>query len=126
MSSVVEVRTHAWVRSIQRRKRNNGKGEAGNVFLVDCGERGIVQTNKVIYCTNVYCWHLLPEFKHVVTPVRNQFIALRLEKGVVPPPPWDFAMSARAGYVYFSQRNDGTILMGGLCEMMPDHQARMI
>ena len=106
-----EVRTGTVVEKVARMSMDG-------LYRLETG-RGVMTAGKVVYCTNALLGHLLPEFRRLVVPVRNQVLAVRLRG---PHPDWEFAMSANDGHAYFSQRPDGMVLMGGMRELTPDHQ----
>ncbi|MBD0269485.1 MAG: FAD-binding oxidoreductase [Cyanobacteria bacterium Co-bin8] len=71
--------------------------------------RGAIQTQSVVYATNAFTHHLLPNLKGIITPVRGQVIATE-----PVPRLWDFDWLANDGYEYAIQRPDGRIVFGGM------------
>jgi len=71
--------------------------------------RGDIQAAAVVYATNAYTHHLLPELQEIIVPIRGQAVAT--EK---VPRLWDFDWSANDGYEYAIQRQDGRIILGGM------------
>ncbi|CAO3617323.1 unnamed protein product [Cunninghamella echinulata] len=81
--------------------------------------RGNIETNQVVYCTNAWTSHLLSSFAAHTAPIRNQVIS-------VPVPQhqdekkkdirqMDYALSCNKGFQYLSYRPyDQRIIFGGM------------
>jgi glycine/D-amino acid oxidase-like deaminating enzyme len=79
--------------------------------------QGEIRTKAVVYATNGFTHHLLPELKSVVVPVRGQVL------GTEPLPRlWEFDWLANDGYEYAIQRQDGRIILGGMRRQSPTHE----
>ncbi|KAJ3311363.1 hypothetical protein HDV04_004088 [Boothiomyces sp. JEL0838] len=75
--------------------------------------KGVLHADTIVYCTNAFTNDLLPSAN--ITPIRNQV--------VVTEPidiPFDFAITANAGYQYMSPREDGRIVLGGFRYLAPN------
>ena len=59
----------------------------------------------MVYATNGFTHHLLPELTSVVVPVRGQVLATE-----PLPRLWEFDWLANDGYEYAIQRQDGRII----------------
>jgi gamma-glutamylputrescine oxidase len=95
------------VQSVQR-------GAKGLVVRTD---RGDLHTGAVVYATNAFAHHLLPELKDVIIPVRGQVLA------TAPLPRlWEFDWLANDGYEYAIQRQDGRLVLGGMRRQAPGHE----
>ncbi|QQE67492.1 oxidoreductase (plasmid) [Leptolyngbya sp. BL0902] len=71
--------------------------------------QGQIQTQAVVYATNALAYHLLPNLKEVIIPVRGQVVA------TAPTAPlFDFDWLLNDGYEYAIQRQDGRIIFGGM------------
>ncbi|MHB8577005.1 MAG: NAD(P)/FAD-dependent oxidoreductase, partial [Dehalococcoidia bacterium] len=70
--------------------------------------RGAVQAARVVLATNAWSPLLAGFLKDRITPVRGQVFAT-----APAPPVFRRAMSTNWGYEYWSQRADGTIVLGG-------------
>ena len=71
--------------------------------------QGQIQTKAVVYATNALAYHLLPNLKEVIIPVRGQVVA------TAPTAPlFDFDWLLNDGYEYAIQRQDGRIIFGGM------------
>jgi gamma-glutamylputrescine oxidase len=79
--------------------------------------RGNIQANAVVYATNGFTHHLLPELQSVIVPVRGQVVA------TAPLPRlWEFDWLANDGYEYAIQRQDGRLIFGGMRRQSPTHE----
>jgi gamma-glutamylputrescine oxidase len=78
--------------------------------------RGALQAETVIIATNAWIGELLPQFAHLITPVRGQALAYAPTAPVFPT-----AMSAAITPTgeYWQQRSDGTIVLGGCRAVAP-------
>jgi glycine/D-amino acid oxidase-like deaminating enzyme len=77
--------------------------------------RGTVCAGWVALATNAWSPLLLGLLKDQIAPVRGQVLAT-----APAPPAFKRAMSANEGYEYWSQRADGTIVLGGARWAAPD------
>jgi len=94
-----KLATHTLVKHVERHA----------VHITVRTDRGDVQTKAVVYATNALAYHLLPELKDIIKPVRGQALA------TAPAPRlWDFDWLANDGYEYAIQRVDGRIIFGGM------------
>jgi len=80
----------------------------------------VVDCRAVVHCMNGYSAGLLPELEGSLVPVRNQV-------AVAAPPagarlPVDAAVYAREGYVYYSPRADGRMVIGGFRDTLPHRE----
>ncbi|GLI60008.1 hypothetical protein VaNZ11_002070 [Volvox africanus] len=79
---------------------------------------------RVVHCTNAYGSSLLPELRGALVPVRNHVAATNAPgaAAAIPAPvfPMDAAFFARGGYVYWSRREDGRVVVGGFRDVVPD------
>lgn len=80
---------------------------------------------RVLHCTNAYGSALLPELRSALVPVRNHVAATRAPGGGNGNGgggflPVDAAFYGRGGYVYWSTREDGRIVLGGFRDVVPD------
>ncbi|KAI8913637.1 FAD dependent oxidoreductase [Gorgonomyces haynaldii] len=98
----VNVHTECLVQSVKK---------DGDVFVVKSGH-GEIRAKKVVYCTNAYTDALV---KYKIKPIRNQVI-------VTEPLTYmfDIGVTANSGYEYFSQREDGRIILGGMRYLAPN------
>jgi len=80
-------------------------------------DRGEIHTKAVVYATNGFTHHLLPELTSVVVPVRGQVLATE-----PLPRLWEFDWLANDGYEYAIQRQDGRIIFGGMRRQSPTHE----
>lgn len=93
------IQTQVEVQSVSRQQ--------GSFSLITT--QGAIQAKAVVYATNAYTHHLLPNLKEVIVPVRGQVIA------TAPTDPlFDFDWLANDGYEYAIQRRDGRIILGGM------------
>ncbi|HJT59810.1 MAG TPA: FAD-binding oxidoreductase [Ktedonobacteraceae bacterium] len=78
--------------------------------------RGALQAETVIIATNAWIGELLPQFAHLITPVRGQVLAY-----APTGPIFSTAMSAAITPTgeYWQQRSDGTIVLGGCRAVAP-------
>lgn len=80
--------------------------------------RGTVTCNTIIHATNAWVSHLLPELRSKIRPVSNTVIA------TPPGSPPLCADGRRAGFslhpgmVYFMQRPDGRVILGGFRHLL--------
>ena len=83
--------------------------ESENNRLIVKTARGNVQAQHVVYATNAWTRHLLPDLSDTIIPVRGQIVitqpVLRL---------WPYGLSTNFGYEYWGQRTDGRIVLGGM------------
>lgn len=77
--------------------------------------RGEVSAGRVVLATNAWSPLLAGFFTGRITPVRGQVFATE-----PAPPVFRRAMSANEGYEYWSQRRDGSIVLGGGRWSVPD------
>ncbi|GIL83095.1 hypothetical protein Vretifemale_11903 [Volvox reticuliferus] len=88
----------------------------------DTGESLLAR--RVVHCTNAYGSSLLPELRDALVPVRNHVAATSAPgtASAAPAPtfPLDAAFFARGGYVYWSRREDGRVVVGGFRDVVPD------
>lgn len=91
------------------RRRENG-------FVVQT-RRGDIHTGAVVYATNAYTHHFLPELKDVITPVRGQAVATE-----PLPRLWDFDWLANDAHEYAIQRQDGRVVLGGRRRQSPTQE----
>ncbi|HEY9877417.1 MAG TPA: FAD-binding oxidoreductase [Leptolyngbyaceae cyanobacterium] len=77
-------------------------------------DRGEIGTQAIVYATNAFTHHLLPELQDIITPVRGQVIATE-----PVPRLWDFDWLANDGYEYAIQRPDGRVVLGGMRRCSP-------
>ncbi|GIL65538.1 hypothetical protein Vafri_19293 [Volvox africanus] len=79
---------------------------------------------RVVHCTNAYGSSLLPELRDALVPVRNHVAATHVPGAAAAAPtpafPMDAAFFARGGYVYWSRREDGRMVVGGFRDVVPD------
>lgn len=80
-------------------------------------DRGSVATQIVVYATNAFSYHLLPELKEVIVPVRGQVIATAPTARL-----FDFDWLTYQGYEYAIQRRDGRIIFGGMRRQSPSQE----
>ncbi|KAG2426263.1 hypothetical protein HXX76_013021 [Chlamydomonas incerta] len=83
----------------------------------DCGAS--VLARRVLHCTNAYGSALLPELRGALVPVRNHVAATKLPSEGGPDLPLDAAFYARGGFVYWSKREDGRVVVGGFRDVVP-------
>lgn len=77
---------------------------------------------RVVHCTNAYGSALLPELRAALVPVRNHVAATTTPgpgSGSYNGFPLDAAFFARHGYVYWSRREDGRLVVGGFRDTVP-------
>lgn len=81
---------------------------AGNQFVIQTN-RGPIRTDSVVYATNAWTQHLIPQLAKVIVPVRGQVL-------ITEPAPrlWPFGLVTNHGYEYFTQRPDDRIVLGGM------------
>jgi len=79
--------------------------------------RGEIRTESVVYATNGFTHHLLPELKETIVPVRGQVVATE-----PLPRLWEFDWLANDGYEYAIQRQDGRLILGGMRRQSPFHE----
>ncbi|GFR49071.1 hypothetical protein Agub_g11098, partial [Astrephomene gubernaculifera] len=117
----------------------------GMKVSTECGRQLLAR--RVLHCTNAYGSSLLPELRTALVPVRNHVAATKapyesLRRTTSPtastangyngnnglllpsePPPGAFnldaAFYARGGYVYWSRREDGRVVVGGFRDVVP-------
>jgi sarcosine oxidase subunit beta len=77
--------------------------------------RGVISAVRVVLATNAWSPLLAGFFKDRIAPVRGQIFASE-----PAPPTFRRAMSTNYGYEYWSQRADGTIVLGGGRWAVPD------
>jgi len=77
-------------------------------------DRGVIETNIVIYATNAYTLQLLPELSNIipVTPTRGQILASGPIRNILSLP-FSMGMNDDKTGDYLIQRDDGTIIFGG-------------
>jgi gamma-glutamylputrescine oxidase len=81
--------------------------ESGSVRSVRTSE-GEMAARWVVFATNAYTGHLLPEIKEIIVPTRGQaFLTTPL------PPSFRFACAANYDLEYWRQTRTGQILFGG-------------
>ncbi|PNH07797.1 putative oxidoreductase OrdL [Tetrabaena socialis] len=74
---------------------------------------------RVLHCTNAYGSALLPELRRALVPVRNHVAATRAPLHAASSSLPDAAFYARGGYVYWSVREDGRVVIGGFRDVVP-------
>jgi glycine/D-amino acid oxidase-like deaminating enzyme len=72
-------------------------------------DRGLIRADSVVYATNAWTHHLIPELENVIVPVRGQVLVTE-----PAPPLWPFGLVTNRGYEYFTQRPDNRIVLGGM------------
>jgi glycine/D-amino acid oxidase-like deaminating enzyme len=84
-----------------------GANQNGSIQSVTTSE-GEVSASWVVFATNAYTSHLLPEVKDIIIPTRGQaFLTASL------PPAFPFACAANLDLEYWRQTKTGQILFGG-------------
>ncbi|KAI8916781.1 FAD dependent oxidoreductase [Powellomyces hirtus] len=76
---------------------------------------GTLTARNVVFCTNSHTRTLLPDIP--IVPVKNQVI---VTQPISPFPAFDGCVSANDGYEYFSAREDGRLVLGGMRNLAPD------
>jgi len=77
-----------------------------------------IECDRVVVATNAWTPSLLPEFKDRIVPVRNHVLATKPLSKRISVSKRPVVFSARGGFVYGFQREDGRIILGGFrdCE----------
>jgi gamma-glutamylputrescine oxidase len=102
------ARVHPWTAVLALADRADGR-------IVVETSRGAVNARRVVLATNAWAPLLLDVLGDRIRPVRGQVLATE-----PAPPAFKRAMSANEGYEYWSQRSDGTIVLGGARWAVPD------
>ena len=84
-------------------------------------DRGIITCDKIVYATNAWTSHLVPELRDCVAPVMNTVVASK--PGVAPllaDRNRRAGNSLFPGYHYWHQRTDGRVILGGFRNLHPN------
>lgn len=83
--------------------------------------RGSITAEHVVYATNGYTSHLLPELRKTIVPTQGQVLATAPLKIEIPGNTWyDY------GYLYMIQRPNGRLILGGCRHKHPRGETPMI
>ncbi|KAG1681200.1 hypothetical protein FOA52_015643 [Chlamydomonas sp. UWO 241] len=100
----------------------SGGGSGGGLhrphtLTVHTARGDAITARAVVHCTNAYAGGLLPELRGSLVPVRNQVI---VTSPLAPSQAMlDISVYARRGYVYWSPRPDGRLVLGGFRDVVP-------
>eukprot|EP01047_Picozoa_sp_COSAG01_P024197 COSAG01_NODE_1488_length_10130_cov_17.546388_4_plen_417_part_00 len=75
-------------------------------------DKGTVRARHVVYATNAYSSTLLPEFRGVINPYRNQVVVTTPAPALSDAMFWLSSPSAGSSYAYIVQRADGRLVIG--------------
>lgn len=104
----INLQTHTPVSSVASTPDSQG------YFTITTTERGTVRAKKIVYATNGYTSHILPEFAGKIIPTRGICSHIVPEKKPAPHLPNSYILRAGAvEYEYLIPRLDGSIVVGG-------------
>lgn len=83
--------------------------------------RGSITAQHVVYATNGYTSHLIPELRRTIVPTQGQVLATAPVHIEIPGNTWyDY------GYLYMIQRPNGKLIVGGCRNKHPKGESAMI
>jgi glycine/D-amino acid oxidase-like deaminating enzyme len=108
ISNGLNIQAHTPVSSVSSSSKKDGLWSINTA-------RGTINTAKVVYATNAYTSHLLPEYARAITPVRGVCSHIESPKGKSTPHLVN-TYGIRIDKVnndYLVPRSDGSIIVGG-------------
>lgn len=110
----VNIQTHTFVQQVKRHWMPKEQMEVVT-------DRGSIFSDKVVYATNGYTGHLLPELRRTIVPTQGQVLTTAPMKMEIPGNTWyDY------GYLYMIQRPNGRLVLGGCRNKHPNGDTAMI
>ena len=111
----VNIQTRTMVTGVKRHWLPSEKLE------IQTENRGVIFAQHVVYATNGYTSHLLPELRRTIVPTQGQVLATAPVQIEIPGNTWyDY------GYLYMIQRPNGKLIVGGCRNKHPNGESAMI
>lgn len=110
----VEIATNTVVVKVDKTDNIDGR-------LTVHTNRGTLTCDKIVYCTNAWTSHLVPDFSSCVQPVLNTVVSSTPNTApLLRDVSRRTGNSMFPGYNYWHQRKDGRIVLGGFRNLLPN------